>query len=74
MVPDLVALTIPDPDLWMDFLSWAWSSLVTTNISDDLGSWLKPAAAPRPVLLASPGAVGEGSWLARPLTCCILTF
>lgn len=70
----LVALTIPDPDLWMDFLSWAWSSLVTTNISDDLGSWLKPAAAPRPVLLDSPGAVGEGLWLVRPLTCCTLTF
>lgn len=48
----LVSLTRPDPDLWIDFLAWGQTCLITTKLSDDVHSWLKLATTPRSALPA----------------------
>ena len=69
-----VAVPVPGhapfgPDLGVDFTAWPRTCLITTNLPDDLASWLGMAVIHGPFLLALPGSCGAGHQLARPLPC-----
>lgn len=49
----IISLARPDPDLWIHFLAWGRTCLISTELSDALDSRLRLAATPRPALPAS---------------------
>lgn len=50
----------PDPDLQVDLPAWPWTCPITTNLPDDLGAELTPAAIPGSALLASVSKCPNG--------------
>lgn len=48
------------PELEVDFMAWPWACLITTNLPDDLASWLSMGVIHGPFLLTLPVSCGAG--------------